>query len=127
MENPFSDYGLTIHGSRFIGRKTEIQAIRNRIFGKRYGNLAIIGLPRIGKSSLAQQAIIEYQKDHPQENIIPVWINRGDYMDAAAFFERMLDLVHDTVAKKPHIDLKTIQFRISNLFSHDFETVFIRY
>jgi hypothetical protein len=109
MENPFSDYGLTIHGSRFIGRKAEIQAVKNRIFGKRYGNLAIIGLPRIGKSSLAQQAIIEYQKDHPQENIIPVWINMGDYMDAASFFERMLDLIHYKVVKKQHIDLITIQ------------------
>jgi hypothetical protein len=69
-----------------------------------------MGLPRIGKSSLAQQAIIEYQKEHPQENIIPVWINMGDYMDAASFFERMLDLIHYKVAQKQHIDLTTIQF-----------------
>jgi AAA+ ATPase superfamily predicted ATPase len=109
MENPFSDYGLTIHGSRFIGRKAEIQAIRNRVFGKRYGNLAIIGLPRIGKSSLAQQAIVEYQKDHPQENILPVWVSMGDFKNSDHFFESMLEAIHDAVHFLKNIDSQRLE------------------
>ncbi|MEY4934509.1 MAG: hypothetical protein RIS64_868 [Bacteroidota bacterium] len=109
MENPFSDYGLTIHGSRFIGRKAEIQAIRNRVFGKRYGNLAIIVLPRIGKSSLAQQAIVEYQKDHPQENILPVWVSMGDFKNSDHFFESMLEAIHNAVRFLKNIDSQRLE------------------
>jgi hypothetical protein len=49
LKNPFSDYGGIVTESRFVGRKDEIQAIKNRLLGVSYGNLAIIGLPRIGK------------------------------------------------------------------------------
>ena len=61
MENPFADFGSIVYGDRFIGREEEIKAVQNRIFGKAYGNLAIQGLPRIGKSSLAWKAILEFK------------------------------------------------------------------
>ncbi len=62
--NPFADYGRIIYGDRFIGRKTIVNNIENRIIQPKHpGNLAIIGMHRIGKSSLVHKAIIE-QKDN---------------------------------------------------------------
>ncbi len=108
MENPFSNYGKTISGKRFIGRRAAIQAVKNRIFGEYYGNLAIMGLPRIGKSSLAQQAIMEYCNDNPQRIIIATWINMGDFTNPTLFFEAMVEDIHDKVLLQEPIDLTTI-------------------
>ncbi|MEY4934291.1 MAG: hypothetical protein RIS64_650 [Bacteroidota bacterium] len=94
MKNPFADYGRAIYGNRFIGRRQEIQAVKNRIFDERYGNLAIIGLPRIGKSSLAHQAIVEYQLEFPQLNILSIWLNMGDNHESNLFFEKLIKETH---------------------------------
>ena len=58
IENPFADYGKIVHGERFIGRQQIIRAIESRIIKPNApGNLAIIGVHRIGKSSLAYKTI----------------------------------------------------------------------
>lgn len=62
LKNPFSDYGGIIPTERFIGRKAEIKQIQKRILGESFGNLAIMGLPRIGKSSLAWNSIFEKRR-----------------------------------------------------------------
>ena len=51
LKNPFADFGGIVIGDRFIGRKAEIEAIQNRLFGINYGNMAIMGLPRIGNQA----------------------------------------------------------------------------
>lgn len=94
MNNPFADYGKIVTGDRFIGRKKEINAIQNRIFGDTYGNIAIMGLPRIGKSSLAWKAVIERKNELLQRNCFPVRINMGDLKSCEDFFNEMLDEIH---------------------------------
>ena len=59
LNNPFADFGGIVNGDRFIGRKFYLQQIEQRVLGKSYGNLAIMGLPRIGKSSLAWKSIMD--------------------------------------------------------------------
>jgi hypothetical protein len=56
--NPFADNAGIVTGSRFVGRQSEINEIHTRVLGELYGNLAIVGLPRIGKSSLVWNALI---------------------------------------------------------------------
>ena len=58
LNNPFADFGSIVFGQRFVGREKELNAIAQRVLGDNYGNLAIMGLPRIGKSSLAWQGIM---------------------------------------------------------------------
>lgn len=107
MENPFADYGRIIKGERFIGRKREIKAIQNRIFGSSYGNLAIQGLPRIGKSSLAWNAIIEKKEDLEKRSIIPIRINAGSINDAKEFILKLVKELHQAVIRlKP----KSLQY-----------------
>ena len=57
MANPFADFGATIYGKRFIGRNHELRLIDSRLFSEAgFGALAVIGLPRVGKTSLLLEA-----------------------------------------------------------------------
>jgi len=88
--NPLANYGKIVKGERFIGRKKEIELIKNRIFGEAYGNIAIQGLPRIGKSSLAWNAIMEYKNELGAKNIIPIMINTGKFNNSTDFFGNLI-------------------------------------
>ena len=79
LSNPFADYGKIIHGDRFIGRVPEILTIEQRVLGReKYGNLAIMGLPRVGKTSLAWQAIMEKKEELLSISTIPVFVSVGN-------------------------------------------------
>ena len=56
--NPYADFGCTVTGQRFIGRENELRTIEGRVFGPRgFGSIAVVGLPRVGKTSLVSEAI----------------------------------------------------------------------
>lgn len=96
IENPFSDYGNIVRGDRFIGRKESLKVIENRVLRpKDSGNLAIIGEPRIGKSSLVYKAVIEKKSELINKRLFPIWINLGTYDKSAIFFRSLVTLCHD--------------------------------
>ena len=96
--NPFADYGKIIHGDRFIGRISEIHTIEQRVLGReKYGNLAIMGLPRIGKTSLAWQAIMEKKNDLLLMSTIPIFVSVGNYKTSRDFWGALTSLVNDEV------------------------------
>jgi len=87
FKNPFSDYGNIVYGERFIGRKEDLRVIENRVIRPaESGNLAIIGVPRIGKSSLVWKALIEPKEKLEEGGILPIWINMGVYEQISDFF-----------------------------------------
>ncbi|MDE0554025.1 MAG: AAA-like domain-containing protein, partial [Candidatus Poribacteria bacterium] len=89
--NPFADYGRIIHGDRFIGRKTIINNIENRIIHPNTpGNLAIIGMHRIGKSSLAHKAIIEEKNNLTGKGTLPIWMGVASYDLSSDFFHALV-------------------------------------
>lgn len=93
--NPFADYGSIVRGDRFVGRKRELNTIKQRVLGANYGNLAIMGLPRIGKSSLAWEGIMEKKESLLQEKTVPVFFQTGSCEDSYSFFRQMVSLVDD--------------------------------
>ena len=52
--NPFASAGTIVNGDLFVGRSVELTEVYNRVLGKNFGNLSIVGIPKIGKSSLMQ-------------------------------------------------------------------------
>ena len=91
IENPFADYGKIVHGERFIGRQQIIRVIENRIIKpKDPGNLAIIGVHRIGKSSLAYKTIIEQKDKLIAKNVLPIWIGLSSYSQSSDFFRSLV-------------------------------------
>lgn len=93
--NPFADYGSIVCGERFVGRKKELNTIKQRVLGQNFGNLAIMGLPRIGKSSLAWKGILEKKETLLKEKTIPVFFQTGSCEDAMSFFRLMISLLDD--------------------------------
>jgi hypothetical protein len=88
--NPFANYGQIVYGDRFIGREDALRRINSRIISpKKPANLAIIGEPRIGKSSLAYQGIMERSGELLARGLIPVWINLGCFSCSRDFFLAM--------------------------------------
>ena len=91
FENPFADYGNIVRGERFIGRQDDLRVIANRVIRPREsGNLAIIGAPRIGKSSLVYEAILERKDDLIAQKLLPIWVNLATYDQAPIFFRSLV-------------------------------------
>lgn len=58
LNNPFASVGSMVEGDAFVGREYEIRIISERLFGKEFGNVAIVGIPKVGKSSLMNQVLL---------------------------------------------------------------------
>lgn len=95
LSNPFSDFGGIVHGERFIGRKNAIEKITERVLGPIYGNLAIMGLPRVGKSSLAWHAIMDRKEELISDKTIPIFFEAGSCVSSNEFFKKMATLSFD--------------------------------
>jgi len=107
LNNPFSDFGVTVTNDRFVGRQVEIKQIYNRLFGDSFGNLAIMGLPRIGKSSLAWNGIIANKATLTKKKIVPLWIPLGEFSDLLEFLDEMLSQTTELIDENfPIISIK---------------------
>jgi hypothetical protein len=74
--NPFSNYGSIVYDDQFVGRQEAIRTIQQRIINSpNPGCLAIVGAPRIGKSSLAYQILIYPQTSLIKQKILSFRIN----------------------------------------------------
>ena len=92
FENPFVNYGKIVRGERFIGRHEIHSVIENRIiYPVNPGNLAIIGVHRIGKSSLAYKTIIQQKDKLIAKGILPIWIGLSSYDQSLKFFNSLVD------------------------------------
>jgi hypothetical protein len=87
ITNPFADTAGIVIGERFVGRKSEISEIHTRVLSELYGNLAIVGLPRIGKSSLIWNALIPLKGKLLQEKHIVTYVSISSGDSAVNFFK----------------------------------------
>jgi hypothetical protein len=109
VDNPFADYGSIVEGKRFVGRKSAIEAIHNRVLGSNYGNLAIMGLPRIGKSSLAWNALMTKKGELSKRKILIERINVGSISSSKEFYLKLMDKIMPNV--------RTLSFELYNQLS----------
>lgn len=117
FENPFVNYGKIVRGGRFIGRQEIHSVIENRmIYPVDPGNLALIGVHRIGKSSLAYKIIIEQKKKLIDKRILPIWIGLSSYNQSSEFFTSLVDECVNEME-----DLGWLTERIQRLADHALE------
>jgi hypothetical protein len=90
IQNPFADYGNIIEGNRFVGRQYAIKSIHNRVLGSSYGNLAVIGLPKIGKSCLVWNALMVKKSELVKRNILIERISVSTIDSSYKFFNNLL-------------------------------------
>ena len=86
--NPFANFGDIVSGDRFIGRQEWLRLVARRVL--QGGNLELVGIPRIGKSSLIYQEIMEHKRKLLEERYLPLWINLDTYDDSQSFFRSLI-------------------------------------
>jgi hypothetical protein len=109
--NPYSDAGKIVYGARFLGRDRSLQQIEGRVTAADSpGNLAIIGEPRIGKSSLAWQGIMSRRDELLQSKAIAIWIDVGLFDAGWDLFVRLVIRARDALEEQgwltPSVDKK---------------------
>jgi hypothetical protein len=85
--NPFVGYGTIVSDERFVGRDLERGALRSRLYGAR-SSAALIGLTRMGKSSLANQILSEA----PDDRTLTGWINIATVRSGAEVLRDILEM-----------------------------------
>ena len=74
--NPFGGIGKVVFGDQFIGRKNELQTLRSRLLTENPANCAVVGIPRVGKSSLVYEALMGHRgQEEAGESVITVWLD----------------------------------------------------
>lgn len=124
--NPYADYGTIITGARFIGRESDVRTIRNRLLGfGGFGSLALIGMPRVGKTSLANKALLEDERKLISRGIVAVTLTLGAYESADRFFSDLISECHEKMDKEKllservhHIAEATLAATPIDRFSH---------
>lgn len=109
--NPFASVGSIVQGCSFIGRKDEIRDIEERLFGSEFGNLAIVGIPKVGKSSLMQESL-QRRAEHlwNERRFIVVWYTLKESVDTEKnerrnIFLRLVSDVYRFLKRKNETDL----------------------
>ncbi|WP_406859543.1 ATP-binding protein [Streptomyces sp. HUAS MG47] len=75
-DNPFATVGHPVHGAAHAGRAHQIRVLRQRVLEQpTAGATAVIGPPRIGKSSLAYHLFMRPEALAEYPRLIPVWMN----------------------------------------------------
>lgn len=89
--NPFASYGAIVYGDSFVGRRVEMQTLRHRILDARDpGCTALVGPPRIGKSSLAYQGLIYPREELLERRLLACWLNLPNFQDLPQLLRRLV-------------------------------------
>jgi len=103
--NPFASKGRIVTGKNFIGRFEGLRTVANTVTELPMpNNLAIIGYPRIGKSSLAKQAIIQKKECLLEENKLAIWIDFSGFSNREAFFKNLVRYSFENLKRSSKTD-----------------------
>ena len=73
-KNPFASAGTIVAGNAFVRRQNELRDISERLFGEEFGNVAIVGIPKVGKSSLMHNALMAKAEElWSKHHFLVVW------------------------------------------------------
>jgi len=86
--NPFANYGSIVCGEEFVGRQKEIRKLQQRVLTS--ACTSITGSPRIGKSSLAHQALIYPKESLLEKKFIALWLYLPDFKDHHELFRGLV-------------------------------------
>lgn len=86
--DPFAGIGQRVYGERFVGRKDYVAELQKYCTTRNY---SIVGLPKIGKTSLAFHSVI-YQKERvvSDKPFCPVFFNVGTCDSSHGLFKRLV-------------------------------------
>ncbi len=95
-KNPFAGTGTHVYGERFVGRTEYVSRLQNDCTSV---NIAIRGLPKMGKTSLAYHSIIE-QRQHVSTDkpLVTIFFSVGTCRTADEMFRWLTDRVYEELS-----------------------------
>lgn len=106
IDNPFSGSDGIVTGEQFIGRENELQRLWMQVMNKKkFGNYAIMGLPRIGKSSLAWEGIMARKKELLEERTLPIWLNASTPHTVIEFYKQFGEELENCINELGEADI----------------------
>ncbi|SRR5713226_4530699 len=101
MANPFIGYGKVIGGERLVGRQSALDEIFERI-NRNGGSVAVIGSPRIGKTSLASEVM--NRSASAGSRLVRSWLDLSTIPGSLELFEAITEAMASGIATQ---DLQT--------------------
>ncbi|HEU0298817.1 MAG TPA: ATP-binding protein [Longimicrobium sp.] len=94
--NPFVGYGEVVYGERFVGREHGLALVRGYLSEPTAGSsIAIVGLPKVGKSSLLQQALMEDEARLVASRVLPLWLHTFQSLTGAELMRALVSRTAD--------------------------------
>jgi hypothetical protein len=99
--NPFATVGAIVYGDTHIGRTSHIEALHQRVLAPSPpGATAIVGPPRIGKSSLAYHVFMRPEVREAYPRLLRVWINVRLQPGGERLFRKLADSVWTMITEQ---------------------------
>ncbi|WP_024865946.1 ATP-binding protein [Butyrivibrio sp. FCS014] len=96
MNNPYADSGSIVSSDRYIIRSETERTVESRLIGNdSYGSVGVVGMQRMGKSSLANHLLISKKKELLQKHVMVINMSMYDYRTPQAFFTGMVEKTFD--------------------------------
>ena len=83
--------GTPVYGDRFVGRHDEIKTIEDRIINNSLDNVSIVGLHKVGKTSLVLHTLISQRQILYDKNIIVVYSQLSNFTNSKDFYIAVLN------------------------------------
>lgn len=90
--NILAGLGRPVFGNRFVGRLNEIRVLEDRIIKSWSDNVSIVGLHKVGKTSLVLHTILSRKKELMENKMVILYTQMSDFSNSRDFY---LHLLHD--------------------------------
>lgn len=102
--NPFKGCKAIVEGEGFVGREEQINELNSHIFDKNFDNVAIVGIPHIGKSSLMNTLYLKRKELWTDKRNLVVWhtlkkVNKDDNYHRFDLFLSIASQVYSKLKK----------------------------
>ena len=111
MKNRFANVGNIMTGDSYVFRKDlERKLLERTVKYDDYGSINVVGLHRMGKSSLVYNALQAKADDFYDKNIIVAQISANEANSAALFFKNIVEAVYEVVDEHNDVDDKLTKY-----------------
>lgn len=121
MQNIFAGYGKIVTGKLYIHRKAlESELCSRTIKYDTYGSVSVVGMQRMGKSSLVYNTIVKKAEDYYDKGIVIINCSMNNFANPEAFLKGIVDIVYEALESHNGIDHK-IERRYNRVVESDLE------
>ena len=121
MQNIFAGYGKIVTNDLYIHRKAlELELCNRTINYDSYGSVNVVGMQRMGKSTLVYNTIVKKAEDNYEKGIVIINCSMNSYTNPESFFKGIVDAVYEVLEDHDDIDVK-IEKRYSKIVGSSLE------